>query len=89
MAQQNLDFLALAAAAAVVADGAVLGEAAGALDKGELVIAPPGDDIVLADAVHRAYQLHALEVLRVQLRHHALQLGAVKHRHHGGLDHIV
>ena len=89
MAQQNLDFLALAAAAAVVANGAVFGETAGALDEGELIVAPPGDDIILADAVHRTYQFHALKVLRVQLRHHALQLGTVEHGHHGGLDHIV
>ena len=46
-AQQRLDLLPLGASAAVVADAAVFGEAAGALDKLELIVAAPGDDIVL------------------------------------------
>ena len=89
MAQQDFNLLALAAAAPIVTDGAVFGETAGTLYKRELVVATPRDNIVLADAVHRAYQLHTLKVLRVQLRHHALQLGTVEHRHNGGLNHIV
>ena len=41
------------------------------------------------DAVQGADQLHPLEVGAVQLGGHRLELGAVKHPHHGGLDHVV
>lgn len=52
--QQGLHLLPLRAAAAVVADGSVFREAAGALDKLQVVIPPPGDDAVLVDAVQGA-----------------------------------
>ena len=61
-AEQDLDLLPLGTTAAVVAHGAVLGKAAGALDEFQVVVAPPGDDVILADAVHRADQRHAREV---------------------------
>ena len=63
MAQQDFNLLALAAAAPIVTDGAVFGETAGALDERELVVATPRDNIILADAVHRTYEFHALKVL--------------------------
>ena len=55
----------------------------------QAVVALPGDDVLLMDAIERANQLHALEVRAVQLGHHALQLRAVEHGHHRGLDHVV
>ena len=42
---------------------AALGETAGALDKVKVVVISPCLDIRLADHIHRADQLHALEVL--------------------------
>ena len=47
-AQQDLDLLPLGAAATVIADGAGLGKAAGALDEFQVIVAPPGDNVVLA-----------------------------------------
>ena len=38
--------------AAVVAHGAVLGKAAGALDEFQIIVALPGQDIFFPDAVH-------------------------------------
>ena len=64
-AQQGLDLLALGTAAAVVAHGAVLGEAARALDELQLVVLLPRDDVLLVDAVERADQLHPGEVRAV------------------------
>ena len=88
-AQQGLDLLTLGAASAVVADRAGLGKTAGTLDKFQLIVAAPRDDVILADAVHRADQRHAREVRAVQLRRHGLQLGAVEHAHDCRLDDII
>ena len=52
-AQQDLDLLPLGTAAAVVAHRAVFGEAARALDKFEVVILLPRENILLMDAVQR------------------------------------
>lgn len=87
--QQGLHLLPLGAAAAVIADGAVFREAAGALDKLQVVIPPPGDDAVLVDAVQGADELHARKVGAVQLGQHGLELGAEEHAQHRGLDHVV
>ena len=73
-AQQDLDLLPFGATAAIVADGAGLGKAAGALNKFQVVVAPPGDDIILADAVQRADECHAREVGAVQFGRHGLHL---------------
>ena len=73
-AQQGLDLLALGTAAAVVAHGAVFGEAARALDEFQLVVLLPRDDVLLVDAVERADQLHPGEVRAVQLGQHGLHL---------------
>ena len=88
-AQQNLDLLPLGAAASVVADGAGLGKAAGALDKFKVIVPPPCDDVLLADAVERADQRHTREICAVQLGRHGLQLRAVEHAHDGCLDNII
>ena len=61
--QQRFDFLPLGAAAPVVAQRAILREAAGALDKREFMGVRPGDDVLLVHPVQRADQLHAGEVL--------------------------
>lgn len=47
------------------------------------------DDILLTDQIHRAYQFHALKIRTVQLWHHSLHLGTVKHSHQNRLNHIV
>ena len=73
-AQQRLDLLPFGASAAVVTDAAVFGEAAGALDELELVVAAPGENIVLVYSVHGTDQLHALEVRAVELGQHGLKL---------------
>ena len=88
-AQQNLDLLPLGTAAAVVAHRAVFGEAARALDKFEVVILLPREDILLVNAVQRTNQLHACKVGAVQLGQHGLHLRAIKHTHDGGFDDIV
>ena len=41
------------------------------------------------DAVHRADQLHPLEIAAVQLGQHGLKLRAVEHRHHRCLDDVI
>ena len=88
-AEQNFRLLPLGAAAAVVAHGAVLGKAAGALDEFQLVVALPRQNIFLADAVHRADEGHAGEAGAVEHGRHGLQLGAVEHTHNGRLDDVV
>ncbi len=88
-AQQSLDLLPFGTAAAVVAHGAVLRKAAGALDEFQLVVALPGQNVLFTDAVHRADEGHAGETGAVELGRHGLQLGTVEHAHHGGLDHII
>ena len=88
-AQQDLDLLTLGAASAVVADRAGLGKTAGTLDKFQLIVAAPRDNVILADAVHRTDQRHARKVRAVQLRRHGLQLGAVEHAHDCRLDDII
>ena len=88
-AEQQLDFLPLGAASAVVAHGAVLGKAAGTLDKFQIVVPLPGQNILLPDAVHGPDQRHAGEAGAVELGGHGLHLGAIEHAHHGSLDHIV
>ena len=87
-AQQSLDLLPFGTAA-VVAHGAVLRKAAGALDELQLVVALPGQNVLFTDAVHRADEGHAGETGAVELGRHGLQLGTVEHAHHGGLDHII
>ena len=59
---ERLDFLALAAATAVVADGAVFGKTAGALDKLQPVVIFPVDNVLLVDAIHGADEFHAAEI---------------------------
>ena len=72
--QQRFDLLPLGAASAVVTDGAVLREAAGTLDKFQLIVLPPCDDIFFADAIHGTDELHAVEIAAVELWQHGLQL---------------
>ena len=55
----------------------------------KVVVIPPCLDVRLADHVHRADQLHAFEVLAVELRHHRLDFSAVQHAHERRLDHII
>ena len=85
---ERLDFLTLAAATAVVANGAAFGKAVGALDKLQPVVIFPVDDVLLVDAIHGADEFHSTIIHAVELGHHALQLRAVEHRHDGGLDDV-
>ena len=73
----------------LVAGGTGLGELAGALQEVQSVVVPPVLDISLADEIKRTYQLHALEVGAVELRHHGLHLSAVEHTHENGLDNVI
>ena len=88
-ADQQLDLLPLGAAAAVVAHGAVFGEAAGALNELQLIVAFPRQNVVLMDAVQRPDQLHALKIRAVQLGQHGLDLGAVEHPHDRRLNDVA
>jgi len=56
-AEQDLDLLPLGTTAAVVAHGAVLSKAAGALDEFQIIVALPGQDIFFPDAVHGAIRV--------------------------------
>ena len=55
----------------------------------QIVVISPVLDVVLADQIHGADQLHALEIRAVQLRHHGLHLSAVQHPHEDRLDNII
>ena len=81
-AEQGLDLLPLGTAAAIVTNGTVLRKAAGTLDKFQLIVPPPCDDVVLVDTVHRPDQFHSFKVIAVQLGQHCLELRTVKHPHH-------
>lgn len=72
--QQRLDLLPLGPAATVIADRTVFREAAGTLDKFQLIVALPGKNIVFMNAVQGSDQFHSLEVCTVQLWHHRLYL---------------
>ena len=86
--QQQLDLLPLGGAAIVGALG-FLGKAAGALEKFQPVVALPGQNVLLMDAIKRPDQRHAGEIFAVELGRHGLQLRPVKHAQHRGLHHIV
>ena len=88
-ADQLLDLFPLAFPDTVSRMGDAVRKVAGALDEFQAVVAAPGDDILLLDAVEGPDQLHTGEILAVELRHHALQLGTVEHGHDGGLDDVV
>ena len=89
LTQQQLGFLPFGGTAAAGADGQALGHAAGALNEFQVVVAAPGENILLADAVQRADQRHAGEVRAVQFGGHRLQLRAVEHAHDGGFNDVV
>lgn len=55
----------------------------------QTVIISPRLDIILAHQIQRADQLHALEVDAVKLRHHRLHLRTVEHSHEDRLDDII
>ena len=83
-ADQLLDLGALGAGlliALAAAGRAAVGEFARALDEVQPVVVPPRLDVVLADEVQRADQLHAGEVGGMQLGHHGLHLRAPEHPH--------
>ena len=87
---QLLDLLALGLCLLVRTAGrAGVGEAAGALNKVQVVGIAPRLDVVLADQIHRANQLHAGKVRAVELRHHRLHLRAPEHAHENRLNDIV
>ena len=55
----------------------------------QAVIVAPVLYFVLPDQIQGTYQLHALEICAVELRHHGLYLSAVEHTHEYGLDNVV
>lgn len=67
----------------------VLCESACALDEVELIVIPPCYNVIFLDQIHWSDQLHTLEILAMELRHHRLHLSAVEHPHKDRLNHIV
>ena len=65
--QERLDLLPLGTSAAVIAHGAVFCESAGALDKLQLIVSLPRQNILLVGAVKRTDQFHSLKVGAVKL----------------------
>ena len=67
----------------------VLCESACALNEVELILIPPCYNVIFLDQIHWSDQLHTLEILAMELRHHRLHLSAVEHPHKDRLNHIV
>lgn len=86
---QILDLRALGALLCTAAGSTAFRETAGTLDKVQVIVIHPVDDVFLAHQIQRTNQLHPREIRAVQLRHHRLYLRPVKHSHKDGLDHIV
>lgn len=86
---QFLDLHAFRTILLVIAGRAGIGKLAGTLDEMQTVIISPRLDIILAHQIQRADQLHALEVDAVKLRHHRLHLRTVEHSHEDRLDDII
>ena len=85
---ERFDLSTLAGSLAVFG-GRHLGEPTGALEKIQTIIPLPRKDVVLVDAIQRTNQRHTLKIRAVQLRDHGLELSAVKHAHHRGLDDVA
>ena len=64
-----------------MAGAAGFGELAGTLDKVQLVIISPMDNVFLPNIVEGTNQLHPFKVCGMKLGHHGLELSAVKHSH--------
>ena len=86
--QQHLHLLALALPYPVAGSVPGFGKTAGTLEKLQVIVVLPGDDIVFMDAVQGTDQLHAGKILAVELGRHGLKLGAVKQPQKCGLDDI-
>ena len=86
--QQSLCLFSLGQALPALGFG-LFGKPTGALQKLQLVVSRPGDDVILMDTVHGTNQLHAGIILAVQLGHHSLDLRAVQHPHQCGFHHIA
>ena len=90
LGDQAFDLEALGAdVVRAVAEVVLFCKFAGALQEAQAVVVAPGLDIVLADQVHGADQLHAFEVGAPEFGHHRLVLAGVEHSHENGLDHVV
>ena len=76
-ANQDLYLFAFAAAGIIIWKRTVFRKTAGALNKVQLVISLPGENILLMDTIKRTNQRHALKILAVEFGQHGLQLGAV------------
>lgn len=87
--EQGFDLLPLRAAFSRLAAGAVLREAAGTLDKVQLVVPPPGDDVLFMDTIHGTNQLHSREIGAVKLGEHGLELGAIEHSHYSSFNDVI
>ena len=85
-ADQFLDFLPLGGNSTVAC---AFGKTAGTLDEVQVIVSGPCENVIFADAVHGADQLHAGKVLTVRLGNQGIDLAGVHHRHQGCLDRIV
>ena len=73
----------------VVAGGTGICKLACALDKMQVIVIPPCLDVLFTHQIQRTDQLHPLKIRPVKLRHHSLNLRAVKHSHKNGLNYII
>ena len=64
-----------------MAGAAGFGELAGTLDKVQLVIISPMDNVFLPNIVEGTNQLHSFKVCGMEFGHHGLELSTVEHSH--------
>ena len=86
---QILDLRTLGTFFRTAAGSAAFRETTGTLDKMQIIVIHPVNDVLLAHQIQRTDQFHSRKIRAVQLRHHRLYLRPVKHSHKDGLDHIV
>ena len=64
-----------------IVPGSRLSETAGTLNKLEVIVSCPCNDVGFIDSIHRPDELHALEVQAVDFGDNSFQLAAVHHSH--------
>lgn len=69
--------------------GAGICEVTSALDEVKMILISPCLDVVLADKIKRADQLHFVKICALQSGEHGLPLPGVQHSHKGGLNDII
>ena len=88
-ADQVLDRTPFGALLCAAAGSAALCQTTGTLDKMQIIIIPPANDILFPDQIHGTDQFHTVKIGAVELGHHGLNLRAIEHSHQDGLNHII